>query len=86
MRRERCDKARSGLGFAMFSIQNRARADAQASLSALGRSLGIIEFNLDGTVRTANQNFLAVIGYSLSEIQGRHHSLFVEPVYKDSSE
>jgi methyl-accepting chemotaxis protein len=49
----------------------------KATLDAFNQSQGIIEFNLDGTVITANQNFLAVLGYSLAEIQGRHHSMFV---------
>lgn len=70
----------------MFTIRNRAGAEAEATLSALSRSLGIIEFNFDGTVRTANQNFLAIVGYSLPEIQGQHHSLFVEPAYGASPE
>ena len=70
----------------MFGARSKAGTEAAESFSALGRSLGIIEFNLDGTVRTANENFLSVVGYSLSEIQGQHHSLFVEPDYKASAE
>ncbi|MBK8158215.1 MAG: PAS domain-containing methyl-accepting chemotaxis protein [Rhodospirillaceae bacterium] len=57
-----------------------------AKLAALHTSQAVIEFKLDGTIITANPNFLAAVGYSLAEIQGRHHSLFVEPAYKDSSE
>ena len=53
---------------------------------AIGKSMGVIEFNLDGTIITANQNFLNVLGYSLSEIKGRHHSMFVEPAYAASGE
>jgi methyl-accepting chemotaxis protein len=37
-----------------------------------------MEFNLDGTVRTANESFLTAFGYSLIEIQGRHHRVFVD--------
>lgn len=70
----------------MFRIRKKVSSESEATLSALDRSLGIIEFNLDGTVRTANQNFLGVIGYALPEIQGQHHSLFVEPAYKASAE
>jgi methyl-accepting chemotaxis protein len=70
----------------MLGAWNRSAADADAKLAALDRSQGIIEFNLDGTVITANENFLAVIGYPLAEIQGRHHNLFVEPAYRDSAE
>ncbi len=51
---------------------------------ALGRSQAIIEFALDGTILTANENFLRVMGYTLAEIQGKHHSMFVEPALRDS--
>ena len=70
----------------MFNIRDKAGIEAEATLGALARSLGIIAFSPDGTVLTANENFLAVIGYSLPEIQGQHHSLFVEPAYRDSAE
>ena len=70
----------------MFGARNAARSDAEATLAALGRSTGIIEFSLDGTLLTANENFLSVLGYSLPEIQGQPHSLFVEPAYKASAE
>jgi len=42
------------------------------------------QFNLDGTVTNANENFLKTLGYTLDEIKGRHHSMFVEPTYRDS--
>ncbi|TQV80077.1 PAS domain S-box protein [Exilibacterium tricleocarpae] len=58
----------------------------KAELEAIGKSQGVIEFNMDGTIITANDNFLNAMGYRLDEIQGRHHSLFVEPQYKNSSE
>jgi len=53
-------------------------AEISATLEALGRSQAIIEFKPDGTILTANENFLAAMGYALSEIEGRHHSMFVE--------
>ncbi|HVJ42270.1 MAG TPA: PAS domain-containing methyl-accepting chemotaxis protein [Dongiaceae bacterium] len=59
-------------------------SDAAAVLSALGRSQAIIEFKLDGTIITANENFLKALGYTLPEIQGKHHSMFVEPAYRES--
>lgn len=46
-------------------------------LDALNRSQAIIEFEPDGTILTANENFLGVVGYTLEEIAGRHHSIFV---------
>ena len=51
--------------------------DSKAKLEALDRSVAIIEFDLDGTIITANKNFTDVIGYSLAEIQGRMHSMFL---------
>jgi methyl-accepting chemotaxis protein len=62
------------------------RREAQAGLDALDKSQAIIEFKLDGTIITANKNFLDAMGYTLAEIQGRHHSMFVEPAYKESAE
>ncbi|MCJ2033590.1 PAS domain S-box protein [Methylobacterium sp. J-068] len=55
-----------------------------ARLVALDRSQAIIEFKIDGTIVDANENFLATVGYSLSEIKGRHHSLFVDTAERDS--
>jgi len=60
--------------------------DACAILSALDKSQATIEFNLDGTIITANQNFLDTMGYSLTEIQEKHHRMFLEPAYRDSQE
>lgn len=61
-------------------------ADTDGKLAAVNRSQAVIEFNLDGTIITANENFLKTLGYSLDEIKGRHHSMFVEPSYRDSSD
>src|ERR1700759_4009741 len=47
-------------------------------ISAIGRAQAVIEFNLDGTIITANENFLATVGYRLDEIQGQHHKMFVD--------
>jgi methyl-accepting chemotaxis protein len=55
-------------------------------VAAIGKSNAVIEFNLDGTVITANDNFLAVLGYSLDEIKGRHHSMFCTEEYRNSAE
>jgi methyl-accepting chemotaxis protein len=54
-------------------------------LDALDKSQAIIEFRLDGTIETANENFLRVMGYTLAEIRGQHHSMFVEKSLKDSA-
>lgn len=58
-----------------------AEAGASGQLAAISKSQAVIEFELDGTIIAANSNFLAVTGYSLADIQGRHHSLFVEKAY-----
>ena len=63
-----------------------ASRDANAKLDALNRSQAVIEFNLDGTIIAANQNFLNAIGYTLEEIRGKHHSMFVEADRRDSAE
>ncbi|TXN06005.1 MULTISPECIES: methyl-accepting chemotaxis protein [unclassified Methylobacterium] len=57
--------------------------DRDAKLAALSRSLATIEFALDGTILDANANFLAVMDYSLAEIRGRHHGLFVDPAERE---
>ena len=53
-------------------------ADNDGQIAAIKKSQAVIEFNMDGTIRTANQNFLAALGYSLAEIQGKHHRMFVD--------
>ncbi|HWS35691.1 MAG TPA: PAS domain-containing protein, partial [Actinoplanes sp.] len=55
-------------------------------LDAIDRSQAVIEFDLDGRILTANQNFLQTVGYSLDEIVGRHHSMFCTPEYGGSAE
>ena len=47
-------------------------------IAAISRAQAVIEFNMDGTIVTANENFLGAVGYSLAEIQGKHHSMFVD--------
>lgn len=60
-------------------------ADGNGQMEAITKSQAVIEFNMDGTIRSANQNFLDAMGYTLHEIQGRHHSMFVEPEERDSA-
>ena len=54
-------------------------------IAAMGRAQAVIEFNLDGTIVTANENFLSALGYSLAEIERKHHSMFVAPAERDGS-
>jgi PAS domain-containing protein len=53
--------------------------DDKAKIAALDRAQAVIEFGLDGTILTANRNFLDTMGYTLDEIRGKHHSMFVDP-------
>ena len=68
------------------SGQKAEYADLLGKVEAINRSQAVIEFSLDGTIITANENFLAVVGYSLAEIKGKHHSMFVEPGYRASAD
>lgn len=61
--------------------------DQLGQLDAISRSNAVIEFSMDGTVLTANDNFLRTLGYSsLSEIKGKHHQMFVTAEYARSAE
>ncbi|MBX2811949.1 MAG: PAS domain-containing methyl-accepting chemotaxis protein [Myxococcales bacterium] len=59
--------------------QKRAEADAKGQLEAINRSLAVVEFSLDGTIRSANTNFCEALGYSEAELVGQHHRLMVDP-------
>ena len=61
-------------------------AEAKGQLEAISRSQAVIEFNLDGTIITANDNFLNTMGYSHSEVVGKHHRIFVEDALANSPE
>jgi methyl-accepting chemotaxis protein len=57
-----------------------------AVIEALNRSQAIIEFDLNGTILTANENFCKTMGYSLAEIVGKQHRMFVDPAEAASPE
>ena len=65
--------------------QKLAAADAQGQLAAIDKAQAVIEFDLDGRVLHANANFLGALGYALAEVQGQHHSMFVEPAERQSA-
>jgi methyl-accepting chemotaxis protein len=69
-----------------ITMQKARAADYKGQLAAINKAQAVIEFDLDGTIRTANEIFLRTVGYALDEIKGRHHSLFVEPAMRDSGE
>jgi methyl-accepting chemotaxis protein len=61
-------------------------ADHEGQVAAIGRVQAVIEFGLDGVIAKANDNFLQAMGYRLDEVQGRHHSMFVDPAHAASAE
>ncbi len=66
--------------------QKLRNADYEGQIEAIGKSQAIIEFELDGTIRDANENFLQTVGYSLEEIKGKHHRIFCDPEYTQTPE
>ncbi|WP_305885099.1 methyl-accepting chemotaxis protein [Pleionea sp. CnH1-48] len=61
-------------------------ADYSGQIEAVGKSTAVIEFDMKGYIQDANENFLGAMGYSLAEIKGQHHSMFVEPEMRTSPE
>jgi methyl-accepting chemotaxis protein len=68
-----------------ITAQKLKAADFAGQIEAIGKSQAVIEFNMAGTVLNANENFLSTLGYSLSEIQGKHHSMFMPAEERDSA-
>lgn len=66
------------------TAQKLENANHLGQINAIRKSQAVIEFALDGTVQWANENFLTTLGYRLDEITGKHHSMFVEPVERNS--
>ena len=60
-------------------------SESNAKLQAVDRAMAVIEFNLDGSIITANQNFLTRMGYSLAELKGKHHRIFCTPELANST-
>ncbi|MFB6459463.1 methyl-accepting chemotaxis protein [Bradyrhizobium tunisiense] len=67
------------------TAQKLKSADLAGQIAAIDKAQAVIEFNMDGTIVTANANFLGAVGYSLAEIKGKHHSMFVDPGERDST-
>ncbi len=63
-----------------------ARHNTKGIVDAINQSYGTVELDLNGNILTANEFFLRTMGYSLVELKGKHHSLFVEPSYSSSPE
>jgi PAS domain S-box-containing protein len=68
------------------AAQRLLNLDYAAQIAAVGKSQAVIEFEMDGTVIAANDNFLKTLGYTMDEIKGRHHSMFVDEAYRQSGE
>lgn len=64
---------------------SRRQSDLQGQLAAIQRAQAVIEFDLDGHILMANQNFLDTMGYTLQEVQGEHHQIFVDPAVRQSA-
>jgi methyl-accepting chemotaxis protein len=67
------------------TAQKLKNADLSGQINAIGKSQAVIEFKLDGTITHANENFLRALGYSLGEITGHHHSMFVDQVEREGA-
>lgn len=84
---DRSGKVTGVIKFATDITADKLRtADFEGQIAAINKAQAVIEFNLDGTILTANENFLNTLGYTLQEIKGRHHSMFCEPSYVQSAE
>lgn len=69
-----------------ITAQKLQTADFEGQLAAISKAQAVIEFDLSGKVLFANENFLAALGYTLSEIKGQHHSMFVDPTERQGAE
>jgi methyl-accepting chemotaxis protein len=67
-------------------VSFKASSEVKAQIEAINKSQAVIEFDMQGIVLHANENFLAALGYRLDEIKGKHHSLFVDPTERNAPE
>ncbi|WP_211107223.1 methyl-accepting chemotaxis protein [Nitrospirillum amazonense] len=68
------------------TAQKMEYADLRGQMDAIRKSQAVIEFTMDGTVLTANDGFLGTLGYTLAEVQGKPHAMFVDTAYRDSAD
>ncbi|MEC8484533.1 MAG: methyl-accepting chemotaxis protein, partial [Pseudomonadota bacterium] len=61
-------------------------ADYASQLDAISNAQAVISFNLEGVIYDANSNFLNALGYSIDEVRGKHHSMFVDADFRQSEE
>ena len=62
------------------------QSEQDSILAAVDRAQGRIEFTMDGTITHANANFLGLVGYTLDEVRGRPHAMFMPPEQRESPE
>jgi methyl-accepting chemotaxis protein len=80
------ENSRGDLGQDSGSDEALQKEDLLGQIAAISRSQAVIEFKMDGTVVNANENFLNAMGYTLDEIRGRHHGMFVEDACRNSAD
>lgn len=71
---------------ALVEQQKKHVSELEGQMAAIHKVQAVIEFGLDGRVLYANDNFLRLVGYTLDELKGRHHSELVEPSYRQSND
>jgi methyl-accepting chemotaxis protein len=80
------DSNRNYVGNTLEWMEVSAQRVQEGMLMALNRAQAVIEFDLTGRIFGANKNFLDTMGYTLEEVRGQHHSMFVDPAYRQSAE
>jgi len=70
----------------VITDQKNREADMAGQVAAIRKAMAVIEFTLDGHIIDANENFLAVTGYTLDEIKGKHHGMFCDATYRSSAD
>jgi methyl-accepting chemotaxis protein len=76
----------TGLEWANNTDAKNQIAAYEGQLDAISKAMGVISFNMDGTITTINDNFLSVVGYAKDEVIGQHHRMFAEPELAASAE
>jgi methyl-accepting chemotaxis protein len=66
--------------------QKKSAADYAGQIGAISKAQAVIEFHMDGTIITVNDNFVKALGYTLDEVKGKHHSMFVDEAYRQSAD
>ncbi len=79
-------KAKSDVNNADLAKLQEQLVDSETQIDAVSEAFAVIEFEPNGTILTANENFLNTVGYSLEEIQGQHHNMFATKEFAASQE